>query len=84
VSALLPADPNQTADYVRAFQKGFPGQPVFIIWQGQTKPDLPGLELTAAKRIQTQLPLWQESVNHRPNHPISIPVNFAIYRVSPS
>jgi hypothetical protein len=84
VSALLPTDPTQMADYVRAFQKGFPGQPVFIIWQGQNKPDLPGLQLTVANRIQTHLPIWQESVNHRPKHAIDIPVNFAIYRATPS
>jgi hypothetical protein len=84
VSALLPSDPAQVAGYLREFDKGFPGQPVFVIWHGQTAPNLPGVRLTPADRVVTSLPYWEESELHRPRKPTSVPVNFVVYRATPA
>jgi hypothetical protein len=81
VSALLPKDPHQVGAYLSSFQKGFPGQPVFVIWNGTAAPKVPGFSLTVADRIVTTLPAWQQSVDHRPRGPQAVPINFAIYRV---
>ena len=38
VSALLPVSPAQQPAYVRSFQRGFPGRPVFVVYDGQSPP----------------------------------------------
>jgi len=83
VSALLPYNAALDAGYLRKFQKGFPGQPVFVVWHGQGAPNIPGVSLTAVDRVTTSLPYWEESDAHRPNKPTSVPVDFAVYRVAP-
>ena len=83
VSALLPYNAALDAGYLRKFQKGFPGQPVFVVWHGQDPPDIPGVTLTPVDRIITTLPYWEESDVHRPKQATSVAVNFAVYRVAP-
>jgi hypothetical protein len=80
VSAMLPTDPRQISSYLRSFAKGFPDQPVFIIWDGQRVPNLPGVTLTATDRVLTSLPAWRQSVDHRPKGPQTVPISFVVYR----
>ena len=80
VSALLPKNVQLDAGYINSFAKGFPGQPVFVVWHGQQQPSLPGVQLTVADRIVTKLAYWQESEIHRPDKATSLTVNFVIYR----
>jgi hypothetical protein len=80
VSAMLPTDSRQIAGYLRSFSKGFPGQPVFIIWNGQRVPKLPGVTLTPTDRVLTSLQAWQQSVDHRPRGPQTVPISFIVYR----
>ena len=82
ISALLPADRNFDAGYIRKFAKAFPGQPLFVVWHSQQRPDLPGVTLTVADRVLTSLPYWEESDLHRPKKQTSVPVDFVIYRAS--
>jgi hypothetical protein len=80
ISALLPGQEAQDASYIQSFVKGFPGQPVFVVWHGQTTPDIPGVRLTVADRIVATLPYWEESDLHRPKTSLNLPVSFVIYR----
>ena len=80
ISALLPETDHLDANYIRSFAKAFPGQPVFVVWHGQDEPQIPGVELTVVDRVITSLPYWEESDEHRPKKPTSVPVNFVIYR----
>ncbi len=82
VSALLPQNARLDKRYVRSFVKGFPGQPVFVVWHGQDKPEIPGVTLTPVDRVITSLPYWEESDVHRPKRQTSVPVNFVVYRVT--
>ncbi len=82
VSVLLPDQAGLDAAYVEKFIKAFPGQPVFIIWHGQDKPEIPGVELTPVDRVVTSLPYWEESDIHRPKQATSVPVNFVVYRAT--
>jgi hypothetical protein len=81
ISALLPNNPVLDAGYIKSFAKGFPGQPVFVVWHGQGAPQIPGVSLKVADRIVATLPFWQESDLQRPKKATTVPVNFAIYRV---
>ncbi len=81
ISALMPEKAGLDAAYIRSFEKGFPGQPVLVVGNGQTKPDIPGIQLAVTDRIVASLPFWEESDVHRPKKSINIAVNFAIYRV---
>ncbi len=80
ISALLPSKAALDAGYINSFAKGFPGQPVFVVWHGQQQPTLPGVRLTATDRIVTSLQYWEESDLHRPDKATSVAVNFVIYR----
>jgi hypothetical protein len=81
ISALLPANDQLDASYIASFAKGFPGQPVFVVWHGQGAPNIPGVQVKVAKRFVTSLPFWEESDVHRPKKSTQIPVSFAIYQV---
>jgi hypothetical protein len=80
ISALLPGDKTLDAAYIRSFAKGFPGQQVFVVWHGQTEPDLPGVQLTPTDRVDATLPFWEESDYYRPKKSVGIGVNFVVYR----
>ncbi len=82
ISALLPPDNNAIAAYVRSFAEGFPGQPVFVVWDGPTKPDIPGVQVMAVDHVVDSLPFWEESDVYRPKKSITIPVDFVVYRVA--
>lgn len=82
ISALMPGDPKSMAGYISEFQKGFPGQPVFLVWNGQAKPQIPNVVLTAKDRIDTALPYWEETELHRPKKATSVKVSFVVYRVA--
>ncbi len=81
VSALLPTSSAKQPDYIRSFQRGFPGRPVFVVYNGQARPALPGLRLSVADRVDLALPIWEETALHRPRKAIDVPVNFSVWRV---
>jgi len=82
VSAMLPGttDPG----YVRAFEQGFPGQPVYLVWSGAGPPpdyQQRGISLRQVLRIQTNLPMWDESDTMRPAASHTIPVDLSVWQV---
>jgi hypothetical protein len=80
ISALLPARPNPA--YVRSFERGFPGQPVFLVTAGGGRPTgYDGIRLRLADRISEQFPVWQESDTQRPSAARTVPVDMAIWQV---
>jgi hypothetical protein len=81
LSALLPADQAAWGGYIRSFEHGFPDSPLFVIGSGTARPEIPGLATVAARHIVTALPYWQESDTTRPDHEVSIPVDFTVWRV---
>jgi multisubunit Na+/H+ antiporter MnhC subunit len=81
ISALLPDDPAAVPQYLADFQRGFPGQPVFVIWHGQDPPPLPGVRLAAVDHVVDYLPYWEETLSSRPDKAVQLPVSFTIYRV---
>jgi hypothetical protein len=81
ISALLPrrSDPG----YVRSFARGFPGQPVFLIWDGDAPPiAYVPLGLNRVDWVDTRLPAWNESDIARPSAAHTIPVRFSIWQVA--
>jgi hypothetical protein len=80
ISAPLPGKVELDAAYIRSFVKAFPGQPVFVVADGQAKPNIPGVALTAADRIVASLPFWEESNLHRPKKSIQVPVDLVVWR----
>ncbi len=82
ISTLLPSHQELDAGYIAKFEKGFPGQPVFVVWQGQVEPQIPGVKLTVVDRVVTSLPYWEESDLHRPKRSRTLPVSFAVYRAA--
>jgi hypothetical protein len=82
MSALLPADPAGWPTYIRSFEHGFPGSPVFVIAHGWTEPEVAGLRFTLARHFATTLPVWQESDAARPDHSLPVPVDFTAWRLT--
>jgi hypothetical protein len=70
-----------SANYVREFQKAFPGRPVFIVWDSPTKPDLPGVSIVPVHTENVALPFWQVSDYHRPKKSVNIYERMTVYRV---
>jgi hypothetical protein len=85
LSAMMPpaTDPEASANYVREFQRAFPGRPLFIVWDSPTPPSLPGVQFTPVSTENVVLPMWGVGVDHRPRTSVSIPENMTIYKVSP-
>jgi hypothetical protein len=83
LSALLPPATNVTgsANYVREFQRAFPGRPVFIVWDAPTTPDLPGVQITPVHTEDVALPIWEPAVDHRPRKSLTLHERMTIYRV---
>jgi hypothetical protein len=80
VSALLPRRPDP--GYVRAFVRGFPGQPVFLVTRGHAVPRAyAGLGLRAADRITYVMPVWGETYTTRPASAVGVPLRFSLWRV---
>jgi hypothetical protein len=80
VSALLPQRPDP--DYVRAFVRGFPGQPVFLVTKGHNAPRAyVGLGLRRADRITYVMPVWEETYTSRPDAAVRVPLRFSLWRV---
>jgi hypothetical protein len=82
VSALLPmAGPS--GKYVESFVRGFPGQPVFVVVEGDKAPQgYEPLTFQRADYITGHMPLWEESIYTRPTHQLMLPVAFSVWRVT--
>jgi hypothetical protein len=81
ISAMLPG--SDSPAYVRSFINGFPGQPVFLVWSGDGAP--PGyqtLGLHRVLRIDSSMPMWNESDTQRPDAAHTIPVNLSVWQVA--
>ena len=83
LSALLPPATNTTgsANYVREFQRAFPGRPIFIVWDSPTSPDLPGVPITPVHTEDVALPIWEQTAEHRPRTSLTLHERMTIYRV---
>jgi hypothetical protein len=80
VSALLPQRPD--LGYVRAFVRGFPGQPVFLVTRGHALPRAyAGLGLRRADRITYVMPVWEETYTSRPDRAVAVPLRFSLWLV---
>jgi hypothetical protein len=79
LAALLPA--TYTAADLRAYVRAFPGRPVFVVTQGDTPP--PGAA-SVAYRVDVTTRLWQERVEPRPDHAVTVPEHATIWRVDTS
>jgi hypothetical protein len=80
VSALLPQRPDPA--YVRAFVRGFPGQPVFLVTRGHALPRAyAGLGLRRADQITYVMPAWEETYTSRPGRAVAVPLRFSLWRV---
>lgn len=81
ISAMLP-DVDSPA-YVRSFIKGFPGQPVFLVWSGADPPaGYRSLGLHRVLRIDSSMPMWNESDTQRPAAAHTIPVDLSVWLVA--
>jgi hypothetical protein len=82
VSARLPDD--ATAEDVLAYQRQFPGSPVFVITPGTPLPDsLGSLPFESADRFSAVFPFWEESRGPRPEKPIVLARNVWVWRLPP-
>jgi hypothetical protein len=80
VSALMPGDEPRRRSYVEAFRAAFPGEPVFVVWEGTDPPgNVPGL--TPVLHLAGAMPSWEESDTARPGHANPVPYDLTVYRV---
>jgi hypothetical protein len=81
LSALLPRRPDP--GYVRSFARGFPGHPLFLVWDGDAPPaGYAPLGLHRVGRVDTSLPAWDESDIARPSGAHPIPIRFSIWQLA--
>ena len=79
LSVLLPDDEQRIADYVFAYRAAFPADPMFVVWQGETLPPVPGV--TQVEQLVGTMPFWEESDVARPDESTPVTYNFRVYRV---
>lgn len=80
VSVLLRAEPS--VDYVHAFVRGFPGQPVFLVMVGGARPDgYDGLALRRVDHVRAGFPVWDESNERRPVAAHEVRVDLSVWKV---
>lgn len=82
-SAILPPPPAELG-YVRALAAAMPGHPVFAVLDGHAVPAaLAALHPRAVLRVQTGLPVWQQSYTSLPDGPATpVPLNFTVWRLA--
>jgi hypothetical protein len=83
VSAMLPDSAAEQAAYLAAYRAAFPGEPVFVVWEG---PDplpeaLRAAGLTEVTRLRGTLPMWRESNDRRPDSARTLTYDVTVYRV---
>jgi hypothetical protein len=82
---LVGSDGKLVADnvqHVRAWQRAFPGDPVYVVLQGgDLPPQLAPLGLTLRDRVDTRLPMWTESDIELPSAPRTAAVDLSIWQV---
>ncbi|MDQ2846949.1 MAG: glycosyltransferase family 39 protein [Actinomycetota bacterium] len=87
VSVSLPTDVPAIGAYVAAYAKRFPDRPLFVVFQGgtlspQVRAQLADFTVTAVQRVQTSMPIWEQSAVHRPDHATGIAVDITVYRLT--
>ena len=81
VGAMLPQRPDP--GYVRSFVRGFPGQPVFLVGNGDNPP--PGYGAVGLRRVDRftyLMPVWRETYQSRPSSARKVPIRFSIWQVA--
>lgn len=82
LSVLLPIDPAEVVDYVRRYRNAFPGDPLFVVWDGAAPSSIAEpLGLVAVDRVVGALPKWDESNDEPPMAAHTEPYDLAVYRV---
>jgi hypothetical protein len=79
LSVLLPLDAATQQDYLAAYRKAFPNDPLFVVWTGTAPPPLTGL--TPVAHLAGTLPFWEESDIKRPSKTRPIRYDLTVYRV---
>lgn len=82
LSALMPAQTTRWSSYVRSFERGFPGSPVFVVGHGTDRPTVPGLSLVPAKHVVASIDFWENTETVRPSHAVPVPIDFTVWRVA--
>ncbi|HKE97812.1 MAG TPA: hypothetical protein VKG45_02615 [Actinomycetes bacterium] len=81
VAVILRTRPDP--GYVRAFVRGFPGQPVFLVTAGgEPPPGYQALGLRRVDHIRAGLPVWDESNERRPDGAHLVAVDLSVWRVT--
>ncbi|HEU0131628.1 MAG TPA: hypothetical protein VFQ85_11635 [Mycobacteriales bacterium] len=78
LSVLMPREGQQA--YVDSYREAFRDDPVFVVWAGTDRPPVRGLILV--DHLTGTLPFWEESDVKRPDHALTIPYDFSVYRVA--
>ncbi|MBO0693654.1 MAG: hypothetical protein J2P58_12205, partial [Acidimicrobiaceae bacterium] len=81
IDALMPVGPQAPA-YVRQVAAAMPAHPVFVVWEGTTRPTLGAVGLKAVKHLTGALPQWEQTNVSRPDKEgPPVPYDFTIWRV---
>ena len=78
LSVLLPGELERLPPYVAAYRRAFPGDPMFVVWEG---PAPPIRGLVEVDHLVGTLPFWEESDIARPDENEGLTYDFRVYRV---
>ncbi|MDX6696891.1 MAG: hypothetical protein QOE65_288 [Solirubrobacteraceae bacterium] len=82
LSVLLPPAPERQPAYVAAYRRRFSSQPLFVVWNGAGSPPWGArLGLTQVEHLRGELPFWEESDTHRPDHARRTGYELRVFRV---
>jgi hypothetical protein len=70
-------------DDIDAYQRAFPGQPVFLVTHGDLPRDLPHSRFSKAGAVTEQLTVWEESTSERPDEAVSLRGQLVLWRLVP-
>jgi len=80
ITVLLRVQPD--TGYVRSFQRGFPGQPVFLLTPGPNRPvGYDALDLRRVEHVTASMPMWDESDERRPDKAHQVPIDLSVWLV---
>jgi hypothetical protein len=83
LSAVMPPSNNPAAEanYVREFQKAFPGRPIYLVWDTPQNPALPGVPVTIAAHETANLPVEEVTNDRRPRTSKTLHYDLNVWRV---
>jgi hypothetical protein len=72
-----------SSEYVRTWQRAFPGQPVFVVTRGELPdPELAPLGLVLRDHVVTGVPMWNESNTELPSAAHDAGFDISVWEVS--